>query len=342
VNRKDSASAMSFPWNAAMIGTFLPNVELPNLLPMNALAVFQQRNNEACAAASAAAFEGVQAITRQQLKLIQQAFAFTSEGINLLASGDALEVKTAKQAELAKKAYQQAVTNARELRDLALHANMQALDFLRRRFAESMDEIKALANDQIRTAKISKRPDLVSRAYETAATDAWQLYSQAQNAGARAWESLDKRLVEGVSEMTAEPSDALHQEKRPVIKQTSAAKPKQASSAKHKPAPATKPRQANEAKPKRASEAKPKTVTTDISERQQAVLKALRSIMDKRNLVEVTKGELAKAASVPSGSLHSILVSLQKKGMIRTERQGTPKFRAIYEVLEASRRSTLH
>jgi phasin family protein len=223
MNSKDSKSPMNFPWNGAWIETFLPNMELPNFLPLNALAVFQQRNSKACAAASAAAFEGVQAITRQQLKLIEQAFACTTEGINVLASGDASELKTAKQAELAKKAYQQAVTNTRELRDLVLHANMQALDFLHERFAESMDEIKAFANDKIRTAKISKQPELVSRTYKSAATDAWQLYGQAQNAGSQAWGSLYKRLVEGVSEMNAQgsfsapeartevPSDALQE-----------------------------------------------------------------------------------------------------------------------------------
>ena len=63
-------------------------------------------------------------------------------------------------------------------------------------------------------------------------------------------------------------------------------------------------------------------------------------MMDKKNLVEATKTELAKTASIPSGTLHSVLVSLEKKGMIRTERQGTPKFSAIYQVLETSEKST--
>jgi hypothetical protein len=48
---------------------------------------------------------------------------------------------------------------------------------------------------------------------------------------------------------------------------------------------------------------------------------------------------LAKASSIPLGSLHSVLASLEKKKMIRTERQGTAKFRAIYEVLGTSRKS---
>ncbi|MGA7329183.1 MAG: hypothetical protein WBX25_33025 [Rhodomicrobium sp.] len=154
-----------------------------------------------------------------------------------------------------------------------------------------------------------------------------------------------------------------HEARPPVKKQVSAAKPtraskaepKQAAAAKPAQAAAAKPRQAIEAKPKLASEvrpiqasavhqrtateAKPSTVASDISEQQAAVLKALRSLMDKKHRVEVTKAELAKASSVPSGSLHYVLVSLEKKGMIRTERQGSPKFRAIYQVLQASPKS---
>src|SRR5258706_428348 len=47
----------------------------------------------------------------------------------------------------------------------------------------------------------------------------------------------------------------------------------------------------------------------------------------------------ADASSPPLGSLHSVLASLEKKNMIRTERQGTAMFRAIYEVLGTPRKS---
>ena len=113
--------------------------------------------------------------------------------------------------------------------------------------------------------------------------------------------------------------------------------------------PASKPKApASKAKPQPsepASKAKPqasepiKDTAADLSERQQAVLNALRSLMDKKNLVEVRSAELAKASSIPLGSLHSVLASLEKKNMIRTERQGTAQFRAIYEVLGTPRKS---
>lgn len=87
-----------------------------------------------------------------------------------------------------------------------------------------------------------------------------------------------------------------------------------------------------------ASDDKSSGPASDISDRQQAVLDALRSMMDKKNQVEVRSAELAQAAFIPLGSLHSVLASLEKKNLIRTERQGSARFRAIYEVLSTSRK----
>jgi DNA-binding MarR family transcriptional regulator len=95
----------------------------------------------------------------------------------------------------------------------------------------------------------------------------------------------------------------------------------------------------SEAKAQPASKSKPVDVVSDLTESQAAVLKALRSKMDKNNRVEARAAELAKAASIPPGSLHYVLASLEKKRMIRTERQGTARFAAIYEVLEMARNS---
>src|SRR5258706_9213509 len=121
-----------------------------------------------------------------------------------------------------------------------------------------------------------------------------------------------------------------HQEEPPI--KEPASKPK-APASKAKPQPSEP---ISKAKPQ-ASE--PIKDSTDVSERQLAVLNALRSLMDKKNLVEVPSAELAKASSIPLGSLHSVLASLEKKNMIRTERPGSAKFRAIYEVLGTARKS---
>ena len=77
---------------------------------------------------------------------------------------------------------------------------------------------------------------------------------------------------------------------------------------------------------------------TDLSERQQAVLSALRANMDENNLAEVRAAPLAKAAHIPLGSLHSVLTSLEKKQLIRTKRPGSATAPASYQILKAPKR----
>ncbi len=137
-----------------------------------------------------------------------------------------------------------------------------------------------------------------------------------------------------------------HREERPAVKQADEAKSGLALKAKPKVAPAAKPKLIPEVKPNLASKAKLRPASDAIpadavsmTERQAAVLKALRSRMDKKHRVEARTAELAKAASIPLGSLHSVLASLEKKQMIRTERAGSAQFAAIYEVLETARKN---
>jgi hypothetical protein len=72
----------------------------------------------------------------------------------------------------------------------------------------------------------------------------------------------------------------------------------------------------------------------DLSERQKAVLSALRANVSENNLAEVRATPLAKAAHIPVGSLHSVLTSLEKKQLIRTDRPRSAKAPAIYQILD--------
>jgi hypothetical protein len=95
----------------------------------------------------------------------------------------------------------------------------------------------------------------------------------------------------------------------------------------------TAPRGEGEAAPRK------KEAAADLSERQQAVLKALHAKMDKNNLAEVRAAPLAEAAHVPLGSLHSILASLEKKQLIHTDRPGSARSPAIYQVLDTPKKT---
>jgi hypothetical protein len=71
----------------------------------------------------------------------------------------------------------------------------------------------------------------------------------------------------------------------------------------------------------------------ELSDRQAAVLTALRAKMSENKLVETKAAVLAEAAQIPLGSLHSVLGSLEKKQLIVTTRPGSPRAPAVYQVL---------
>ena len=70
-----------------------------------------------------------------------------------------------------------------------------------------------------------------------------------------------------------------------------------------------------------------------LSSRQRAVLDALRSQMNEHNQVAAKVTDLAAAAQIPLGSLHSVLQALEKKQLIKTTRAGSARTPAVYQVL---------
>jgi len=79
--------------------------------------------------------------------------------------------------------------------------------------------------------------------------------------------------------------------------------------------------------------AKPNSDVSGLSERQKAVLEALRTKMDNNKLVAAKVAVLAATANIPLGSLHSVLQSLEKKQVIKTVRAGSAKAPAAYQIL---------
>jgi len=82
-----------------------------------------------------------------------------------------------------------------------------------------------------------------------------------------------------------------------------------------------------------APSVEPPAETLELSARQSAVLGVLRAKMDANKQVEAKSAVLAEAAHVPLGSLHSILQSLEKKGLIKATRAGSARAPAAYQVL---------
>jgi len=77
----------------------------------------------------------------------------------------------------------------------------------------------------------------------------------------------------------------------------------------------------------------PTNVIPELSPRQSAVLGAPRAKMDENGRVTEKAADLAEAANIPLGSLHSVLQSLEKKQLIKTTRAGSARAPAVYQVL---------
>jgi phasin family protein len=122
-------------------------MKMPAMMPgMEQVMNLYRRNMEALSEANRVALEGAQAVARRHMEIMQGTMSELTEQMRSLSPTDAPQVRTAKQAELLKTAYEKAVGNLRELGDLIQRSNNEAIEKLNRRFSEAMDEMKTLAD----------------------------------------------------------------------------------------------------------------------------------------------------------------------------------------------------
>ncbi|HUB15733.1 MAG TPA: TIGR01841 family phasin [Acetobacteraceae bacterium] len=143
-----SKSGSSAFGDAAAAGDFaklFSEMKLPSLPDMEAFVAANRRNIETFTAANRVAMEGAQAVARRNMEIMQQNMTELTECMQALAAAEGPQAKAVKQAEMLKQAYERAVANMQELRDLIQQSNTEALALINKRFAEAMDEVKALA-----------------------------------------------------------------------------------------------------------------------------------------------------------------------------------------------------
>jgi phasin family protein len=114
----------------------LPGVDMDQLL------VAQRKNIEALTAANQLAFEGMQAVLRRQTEILRQSMEQASSMVTELMATGAPEDKVAKNAELAKVAFEKALANMRELAEMVAKSNAEAAEVISKRVSESLDELK--------------------------------------------------------------------------------------------------------------------------------------------------------------------------------------------------------
>jgi phasin family protein len=103
----------------------------------------QRKNFEALTAANKLAAEAMQAVLKRQTEILRQAIDEVSLAVREVTAAGTAPEKAARQAELAKEAFERGVANVRELSEMVAKSNLEAGDLLNKRFSESLDEVRA-------------------------------------------------------------------------------------------------------------------------------------------------------------------------------------------------------
>jgi phasin family protein len=105
----------------------------------------QQRNLDAWASASQIVVEGVKAIAQRQSEMMQSSVEQWVAGGQGVMDGTPADFKPADQIATVKSGYEQAVNNARELAEIALKAQSEAVEVLTKCMMANIDDLKSLA-----------------------------------------------------------------------------------------------------------------------------------------------------------------------------------------------------
>jgi phasin family protein len=117
-------------------------LKLPQVPDVEAVLGAHRRNLEALSEANRLALEGAQTVARRHMEIMQATMSGLTQTLREIAATDTPKERAAKHAELLKQAYENAVSNTRELGDLIQKSHAEAMEKLNRRFSEAMSEMK--------------------------------------------------------------------------------------------------------------------------------------------------------------------------------------------------------
>lgn len=120
---------------------FMGQMPVPGI-DMDAIVGYQKRNIDALAAANRLAFEGMQAIFRRQAEIMRQNMEEVSDAAGRVTQARAPQESLARQAEIAKEVFERNVANMKELAEMTANSNMEVMELINRRIAESLDEVR--------------------------------------------------------------------------------------------------------------------------------------------------------------------------------------------------------
>jgi phasin family protein len=115
------------------------------MLDADRLIAAQQRNLDAFASASQIVVDGVKAMAQRHGEIVQSSVErWLAAGQGAL-NGKPTEFKPADQIATAKSSYEAAVNSARELAEIAIKAQSEAVDVLTKCMMANIDDLKSLA-----------------------------------------------------------------------------------------------------------------------------------------------------------------------------------------------------
>jgi phasin family protein len=114
--------------------------------PVNQQALLNsfERNMDAFSEAARLAFRGAQAVAQRQMEFMQQAMTDFSDGVQAASASGAQDSKAAGSADSFRRAYENALSNGREIVDLVRRCNRETMNPLHRRLAEAINELPEL------------------------------------------------------------------------------------------------------------------------------------------------------------------------------------------------------
>lgn len=131
---------------------FIKQMQVPGL-DMEAMTEAYRKNLDVVAAVTRASNEGMQAVVRRQTEIVKETLeqirVATSE---LAAAKDPAEAGN-RQAEIARKAFEKAFANMKELAELMTKSNNESLEIIRTRMNEGLHELESILGKQSPAAK---------------------------------------------------------------------------------------------------------------------------------------------------------------------------------------------
>ena len=120
---------------------FMQQYKLPGV-DVDALMAGQRKNMEALTNANRVAFEGVQAVARRQSEILKESMDEATKAVEAISKSGSPPEAAAKQAEVAKDAFERALANMRELAEMVAKSQEEASTTINTRISQSLDEFK--------------------------------------------------------------------------------------------------------------------------------------------------------------------------------------------------------